>query len=235
MKHGHSRQANGSGSLGTSKLGSPDLNPSTVHHGLGLGDTDEEDYPYSAYKASADTLERQNQSATSSPSPVQPQETELGPSRSTASSVDGYDSLENTNNKKKRKIPTANDSAGVHPQPNNTHSALGGIALQNKGDKQYHTNASYSSSAGAVAGPQGLSTLNRGRLIHLRNGRSPLRTIPDGGNTWPTKGARNQRGYSKGERHKCKTFPFPPPPSPAWLPEQWYQGCTVVKVKLGVV
>lgn len=198
-KNEYSRQTNSSRPLGNLKLGHHDGNPTIGHHGLGLGDTDEEDYTYSAHKASTDVLAEQNHSEPPSPLPDQPRRTGLAFSLSAASSVDGYDSLENTNNKKKRKIPTANDSGGPHSQLINALPASEGAPIQNKADKQGPTNGPYSSTAGSGATSHGVSTLSRGRLSHLRNGRSPLRTIPDGGNTWPMKGSRAQRGYPKGE------------------------------------
>ncbi len=63
--------------------------------------------------------------------PVRPdasRHTGAQPAHSTTSSVDGYDSLENTNNKKKRKIPTAGDVSlnGVHSLGDTTP---GGVSL----------------------------------------------------------------------------------------------------------
>ena len=198
-KNEYSRQTNSSRSHGNLKLGPHDGNRTRGDHGLGLGDTDEEDYTYSAPKVSTDLLAEQNHSEPPSPSPDQPRRTEFALSLSAASSVDGYDSLENTNNKKKRKIPTANDSTGPHSQLINAHTASGGVAVLNKADKQSPMNGPYSSTVGSGATSHGVSTLSRSRLGHLRNGRSPLRAIPDGGNTWPMKGSRAQRGYPKGQ------------------------------------
>lgn len=209
-KNEYSRQTSSSRPLENLKIGPHDGNPTIGHHGLGIGDTDEEDYLYSAQKVSADVLAEHNQSEPPSPSPDQPRRTELPLSLSAASSVDGYDSLENTNNKKKRKIPTANDSAGPHSQLINAHTSSGGAAIQNMVDKQGLANGAYSSPTGPGATSYGASTLSRGRLSHLRNGRSPLRTIPDGGNTWPMKGSRAQRGYPKGQCCNSKPPQLPP-------------------------
>lgn len=103
------------------------------------------------------------------------------PPASTTSSADGYDSFENTNNKKKRKIPTPGDTGlngGVHlsddlAQLGISHvpedSVLRDDALQSS--SHYSTGVSVSS--------QGLSGPGRGRYGRVRNGRSPLRTLSD--------------------------------------------------------
>lgn len=61
------------------------------------------------------------------------------PSHSAASSADGYESFENTNNKKKRKIPTSGTSAagvpvdivGSNGQPNHTYAGNLALATSN--------------------------------------------------------------------------------------------------------
>lgn len=96
---------------------------------------------------------------------------------SAASSVDGYDSFENTNNKKKRKIPTPGEN-GVHLSNDFTNSSVGDEPLEDThvGVVTYH--------APANAGSQGLSGPGRGRYGRNRNGRSPLRTLSDTSANW---------------------------------------------------
>ncbi|KAI0019747.1 hypothetical protein F4780DRAFT_771126 [Xylariomycetidae sp. FL0641] len=124
-----------------------------------------------------------------------------GPSRqvnaqappSTASSADGYDSFENTNNKKKRKIPTAGETV-----LNGTHvlhdSAAFGVPSppttgdEGSGDVFGSTSTPYYQSHSATASGQGISGPGRGRFGRARNGRSPLRTLSDSIGNW---GARN--------------------------------------------
>lgn len=118
---------------------------------------------------------------------------------SAASSNDGYDSFENTSNKKKRKIPLAgelsvNGNLGlcdindpvVSPSP--TKPTIDGT---------HSTERTYSgslnqwlSSPGYIASTQGFSGPGRGRLGLMRAGRSPLRALHDGNNAWPIKGTK---------------------------------------------
>ncbi|KAG9242276.1 hypothetical protein BJ878DRAFT_179533 [Calycina marina] len=98
---------------------------------------------------------------------------------STASSIDGYDSFENTNNKKKRKIPTPGDTIvnGVH-----LSNDLAGMGISNSEDLNEDVGAnvgSYTSGAG-----QGISGPGRGRYGRVRSGRSPLRTLSETSNNW---------------------------------------------------
>lgn len=111
------------------------------------------------------------------------------PPGSTASSADGYDSFENTNNKKKRKIPTPGDSSlnGSH-----LSSDLAGMGISTpdelvedvgNGIGSYHN-------SGVV---QGISGPGRGRYGRIRNGRSPLRTLSDASSNWGNGRTTKQR------------------------------------------
>lgn len=113
------------------------------------------------------------------------------PPASIASSADGYDSFENTNNKKKRKIPTPGDSNlnGVH-----LSSELAGMGISGGDDLAedvgsgigtYHSSSSIST--------HGLSGPGRGRYGRIRNGRSPLRTLSDASSNWVNGRASKQR------------------------------------------
>lgn len=99
------------------------------------------------------------------------------PPGSTTSSADGYDSFENTNNKKKRKIPTPGDSGGSH-----LSSDLAGMGISSISDDRHGRvdagGGPYYSSPSSANG-SGLSGPGRGRYGRVRNGRSPLRTLLD--------------------------------------------------------
>lgn len=126
--------------------------------------------------------------------PSRPNQTRYGNPKSphsATSSIDGYDSLENTNNKKKRKIPSAGDSSlsGTHAL-NDEISSLA-ISKANFGLKKdlndevtYSQTSTYSAANALITSAQGISGPGRGRMGRTRNGRSPLRTLPDGNNTW---------------------------------------------------
>lgn len=118
---------------------------------------------------------------------------------SASSSVDGYDSFENTNNKKKRKIPSAGDLSvnGVHGLSSDINAlalSTGPPTPSSEGhhgiDRAYHGSTSHTPSTGYVDNNQGFSGPGRGRLGRSRNGRSPLRTLPDCNNTWPVRGPK---------------------------------------------
>ncbi len=113
----------------------------------------------------------------------------IQPPPSTTSSADGYDSFENTNNKKKRKIPTAGETIlnGTHIL--NDSSALGmpsppTTGDEGPGDLTGAVPSPYYQSGGPSANTQGISGPGRGRYGRVRNGRSPLRTLPDPNGAW---------------------------------------------------
>jgi hypothetical protein len=115
------------------------------------------------------------------------------PPGSTASSADGYDSFENTNNKKKRKIPTPGDSNlnGAHLSGETT-----GISISSGEDlvEEVGSNVgvgAYHNSNGVVG--QGISGPGRGRYGRIRNGRSPLRTLSDASSNWGNSRSTKQR------------------------------------------
>jgi len=100
------------------------------------------------------------------------------PPVSTTSSIDGYDSFENTNNKKKRKIPTPGDSSlnGVHLL--NDMAGMGISASDDYVKDVVNVAPAYQGSLQGISGP------GRGRYGRMRNGRSPLRTLSDTSNNW---------------------------------------------------
>lgn len=118
---------------------------------------------------------------------------------STASSVDGYDSFENSNNKKKRKIPTAGETIlnGTHVL--NDSSALGVPSPPTTGDEgpsesngpvqsPYYQSGTTTTSSPGISGP------GRGRYGRVRNGRSPLRALSDPNSIWPGRSPKPRAG-----------------------------------------
>jgi hypothetical protein len=108
------------------------------------------------------------------------------PPASTTSSADGYDSFENTNNKKKRKIPTPGDAGlnGIH-----LSNELASLGISSSIDETLSqadplVNIPKYHSPGGSSGISGISGPGRGRYGRVRNGRSPLRTLSDGSGTW---------------------------------------------------
>lgn len=118
--------------------------------------------------------------------PEQPRRADPQPPPSTTSSVDGYDSFENVSNKKKRKIPSAGDSAlnGTHALNSEIGSLAISVGTQSPGDVNGDRPSAYPGSGTFVPVGQGISGSGRGRLGMSRNGRSPLRALADGNNSW---------------------------------------------------
>jgi hypothetical protein len=112
------------------------------------------------------------------------------PPASTASSADGYDSFENTNNKKKRKIPTPGDSNlnGVH-----LSSDMAGMGISGPDDLAEDVGTGAGSYHGSGGVGQGISGPGRGRYGRIRNGRSPLRTLSDASSNWGNGRTAKQR------------------------------------------
>jgi hypothetical protein len=109
------------------------------------------------------------------------------PLPSATSSADGYDPFENTNNKK-RKIPTAGDSAPAHAI-NDPAAAAGALANggqpaegQSEGltptSTPYYGSGNFASTVHNVPGP------GRGRYGRPRSGRNPLRPMSDSDRSW---------------------------------------------------
>lgn len=114
--------------------------------------------------------------------------------QSTSSSADGYDSFENTNNKKKRKIPTSGNM-GNHQSSLSADMANMGISSPRELNPaspdefvgsvgQYYGSGNSATSIGASG--NGLSGAGRGRYGRStgRNGRSPLGVSTNGSNAW---------------------------------------------------
>ncbi|KAI1195871.1 hypothetical protein F5X97DRAFT_229296 [Nemania serpens] len=134
-----------------------------------------------------------------------PRQPKPQPPPSTASSADGYDSFEITNNKKKRKIPIAGETIlnGTHVL--NEQAAFGMPSPPTTGDddsgEHVPTSTPYYQSGGPLSNGQGISGPGRGRYGRVRNGRSPLRALPDSNANWT---GRNMKLYTSSQ------YPSPP-------------------------
>lgn len=107
---------------------------------------------------------------------------------SSQDSVDGYDSFENTNNKKKRKIPTSGGLGGHHSSLS-TEMAHMGISSSPPPDTDGgvgHYYGTGSSAVPATASGTGISGAGRGRYgraaPRVPSGRSPLGVSTNGSN-----------------------------------------------------
>ncbi|VUC37629.1 unnamed protein product [Clonostachys rosea] len=138
-----------------------------------------------------------NRTVPGSPKPEQSR-SRMQPAPSTPSSVDGYDSFENTNNKKKRKIPSAGDSAlnsahglnidmSSHPTSAGPGSPSGEVNYNSAG---FTTTGSFGSNS------QGISGSGRGRLGRTRTCRSPLRPITDYHNLTASRASKGASQWS---------------------------------------
>ena len=122
-------------------------------------------------------------------------------------SVDGYDSFENTNNKKKRKIPTSG-SLGNHSSSLSASlsSDLANLGLSGSRDVdgadggvgQYY--GSGSSAISVAASGTGISGAGRGRygrsVRRDASGRSPLGVSVNGSNAWQGRAPFPRRDYT---------------------------------------
>lgn len=101
---------------------------------------------------------------------------------SSASSLDGYDAFENSNNKKKRKIPTAGDSAlnGVLSL-NDCTTANSTVEHTVEGNRDAALPSATAAYGSGSLGPTGQNVAGpgRGRYGRSRSARSPLRPLPD--------------------------------------------------------
>lgn len=120
---------------------------------------------------------------------------------SAASSADGYDSFENTNNKKKRKIPTAGEMNGAHGLGDHglsdTHAVSPGSAAipDRPGENVNSTSVPYYGSGSFMSAGQNVSGPGRGRFGRARNGRSPLQTLSDASGNWLGRNSKNRSGH----------------------------------------
>lgn len=104
------------------------------------------------------------------------------PPGSAASSVDGYDSFENTNNKKKRKIPTPAMSSLAGGHLVNDLASMGISSNDDVFESPQAAPLTYNTSP-STPRSHGFSGPGRGRYGRTRNGRSPLRLLSDASST----------------------------------------------------
>ncbi|PKS09418.1 hypothetical protein jhhlp_004033 [Lomentospora prolificans] len=114
-------------------------------------------------------------------------------------STDGYESYENTNNKKKRKIPTAGDSSLGSSHSNSDGSAVPISASLAAAHMQSEPlgNSQYGALHGSSVNNKGISGAGRGMFGRVRNGRSPLRTLSNA-NNWTERNAKPRPGRQWG-------------------------------------
>lgn len=140
------------------------------------------------------------------------------PPPSASSSADGYDSFENTNNKKKRKIPTAGEMNGAHGLGdhglNDSHSHPGGLAVtpERSVENGISTSVPYYGSGSFVSTGQNVSGPGRGRFGRVRNGRSPLQTLSDASGNWSGRGAKPRSATWSPQPGQCHEHMFLPVP-----------------------
>jgi len=119
-----------------------------------------------------------------------PRKSESRALHSTASSVDGYDSFENTNNKKKRKIPDTSLNGGH--SLSDVSAGISSLAVSSPSTPKHDSTATTASNYYVAnnAGVSGISGPGRGRFGRSRNGRSPLRALSDANSPWAGRGGR---------------------------------------------
>lgn len=163
----------------------------------GMGNHREED-DATLRQGTASRATRQHASLVARPKTEHGRYADSNPLLSTASSADGYDLFENTNNKK-RKIPTAGDSApgGVHALNNSAAGTglLGGApAAECQDDMSGPTSTPYYGSGSFASNVQNVAGPGRGRYGRPRSGKNPLRPQYDSAKSWAGKMAKPRPG-----------------------------------------
>ncbi|MCJ1405934.1 hypothetical protein MMC11_009168 [Xylographa trunciseda] len=135
-------------------------------------------------------------------------------------SVDGYDSFENTNNKKKRKIPTSGSIANHHSSlsaemanmgisPNHDLDAAP-VTPENASGQYY---GSVSSNAASSIPGTGISGAGRGRYGRSgrrdTSGRSPLGVSTNASNAWQLGRLNTRREFTHPGNHPGKSRDLP--------------------------
>jgi hypothetical protein len=126
------------------------------------------------------------------------------PSKANSSGTDGYEAFENTNNKKKRKIPTSGSLSLSH---SNLASDFAHMGISGHRDGSLDGSHYTISHSGAAPG-LGVQGAGRGRNTRKLPGRNPLGVSVNGSNarSGPSKYDQNMSTTAKGRR--------PPPPAP---------------------
>ena len=156
-------------------------------------DSDDDDLPYRSRIYARHSPDTSGRSYRYVQKPDSSRYSKPQPPPSTASSADGYDSFENTNNKKKRKIPTPGDS-GMNGSHLANDLASMGLSRSDETSREDGNGSSqyYGSGTSATTNAQSLSGPGRGRYGRVRNSRSPLRTL-DATSNWGNGRSPKQR------------------------------------------
>ena len=133
---------------------------------------------------------------------------------SATSSADGYESFENTNNKKKRKIPvpgTFAELSSLDSMGTDVASQIEGCSPGERAYQSYHTNSSYSSVTGV--GISGAGRGRHGRASRFANERRPIATSTSrltsglSGKFYPEAASRTSIRFDYGLRRSL-TYPL---------------------------
>lgn len=120
------------------------------------------------------------------------------PTKMVSSGPDGYDAFENTNNKKKRKIPT---SGGMGLHQSSLAANMASMGIKDSLDDGHGVGQYYGS--GSAASPSGLSGAGRGRYgrdaSRRLSGRNPLGPSVNGSNAWPARSRSDPIGKAAQE------------------------------------
>ena len=106
------------------------------------------------------------------------------------SAPDGYEAFENTNNKKKRKIPTS----GMSMHPSSLNSDFASMGISSRDGSTENIDVSY----GIPTSPSGLGVqgAGRGRTGRKSNARNPLGVSTNGTNVRPSSARFDQAGVA---------------------------------------
>lgn len=206
--------ADGTGSSGRDRRSDLKGSYGPRRHGLGT-ESDEDDASLRRAVVARPPPEALGRSARLPSKPEPSSYSNPPPPSSTTSSADGYDSFENTNNKKKRKIPTAGDISinGGHGlnEPSSVPGSLGASLppIEGHGDLSSSTTAPYYGSGSLVSNGQGISGPGRGRYGRVRNGRSPLRALSDASNNWAGRNSKLRPPQWAAQTSKFQQLPLP--------------------------
>ena len=158
------------------------------HHG------DDEDEFDSADDSSPVALRRASSYRSSPRSPRSARHARYGSqTKGSISGPDGYEAFENTNNKKKRKIPTSG-SLSLHHSSLTSDLAHLGISANKDG-------AGDDSYAGSPAAGLGVQGAGRGHFARRGGGRRPLGVSTNGSNLKSSKYDQNMTATAKGIYH----------------------------------
>ena len=119
--------------------------------------------------------------------------------RGSTSGPDGYEAFENTNNKKKRKIPTSGSLSLHHSAMTDQLAHMGISGKDGPADDSYYSSTHAGNSAGL-----GVQGAGRGRSARKISGRNPLGVSVNGSNarSGPSKYDQNMTANAKGKTNR---------------------------------